>query len=65
LAGLSLTHADVSVVYMVFGLLGGVTSLALMLVPGFRAFMRAGESHAKGWYARHHPQAFEDVPAKP
>jgi MFS family permease len=64
LAGLSLAHADVSMVYMVFGLLGGVTSLALMLVPGFRAFMRASESHAKGWYARHHPQAFEDVPAK-
>jgi MFS family permease len=65
LAGLSLAHADVSVVYIVFGLLGGITSLALMLVPGFRAFMRASEAQAKDWYARHHPQAFEDLPAKP
>jgi len=65
LAGVSLAHADVSVVYVAFGLLGGITSLALMLVPGFRAFMRASEAQAKDWYVRHHPQAFEDLPAKP
>jgi hypothetical protein len=64
LAGLSLAHADVSAVYVAFGLLGGITSLALMLVPGFRAFMHASELQAKDWYARHHPEAFEDEPAK-
>jgi hypothetical protein len=48
-------------VYVAFGALGGFTSLALMAVPGFRAFMRASESEANGWYARHHPEAFGDA----
>jgi MFS family permease len=63
-AGAALIHWDVAWVYVAFGALGGLTSLALMAVPGFRAFMRASESEAEGWYARHHPEAFGDAPAR-
>jgi MFS family permease len=57
-AGVALLQWSVALVYVAFGLIGGVTSLALMAVPGFRAFMRASESEATDWYARHHPEAF-------
>src|SRR5439155_22233049 len=39
-AGAALVHWDVGWVYVVFGALGGLTSLALMGVPGVRAFIR-------------------------
>ena len=64
-AGAALLQWDVSLVYVAFGALGGLTSLAMMAVPGFRAFMRASEGEANGWYARHHPEAFAAPAAKP
>jgi MFS family permease len=64
-AGAALVHWNVALVYVAFGVLGGLSSLALMAVPGFRAFMRASESQAEGWYARHHPEAFGESPTRP
>jgi MFS family permease len=63
-ASIALLHWRVASVYIAFGVLGGVTSLALMAVPGFRAFMRASESEATDWYARHHPEAFAQTPGQ-
>lgn len=57
-AGLALTHWPVHVVHAAFGVLGGLASLGLAIVPGFRAFMALGPDEVEGWYGRAYPRAF-------
>jgi MFS family permease len=58
LAGLALLHAGVAAVYVVFGVLGGLSALTLAFVPGFRAFMALGHEQVDNYYERTYPRAF-------
>ena len=58
LAGAALARWNVGAVFACFGVLGGLLSLGLMLVPGFRHFMGLDHEAADGWYAKAYPHAF-------
>ena len=63
LAGAALVHWSVGAVFAAFGVSGGMLSLGLMLVPGFRHFMALDHQAAEGWYAKACPQAFPSLQA--
>jgi hypothetical protein len=63
LAGAALAHWNVGAVFACFGVLGGLLSLGLMLVPGFRHFMGLDHETAEGWYAKAYPHAFPPLRA--
>jgi hypothetical protein len=58
LAGALLQHASVQAVYLLLaaGLAAG--GLLLLLVPGLGPFLRLDHEQVRGWYGRHHPEAF-------
>ncbi|MFD2453604.1 MFS transporter [Ideonella paludis] len=59
LAGIALLQWSVATVYISFGLMGALASLALMAVPGYKAFMALEHHEIEGWYQRAYPKAFE------
>ncbi|TDM05928.1 MAG: MFS transporter [Ideonella sp. MAG2] len=61
LAGLALLQWSVSAVYISFGLIGALASLALMAVPGYKAFVALEHHEIEGWYQRAYPKAFVDA----
>ncbi|QSI75345.1 MFS transporter [Niveibacterium microcysteis] len=65
LAGAALLHASVATVFTGFGLLGGIVALGLVVVPGFRAFMRLEHEAVDNFYGRNFPQAFLDAEPDP